>query len=247
MKQPLISIITPLYNSEKYIGRTIQSVLNQTYKNWEMIIIDDCSTDNSFSLVEQLTKKESRIKLYKNDKNSGAGVTRNNGISKANGKYIAFLDSDDQWLPEKLDVQVNFMEENKIDFSFTNYQQVDENGNSLKVINNNIKKVDYYDMLKSNWIGCLTVMYNTESLGKTYMHSIRKRQDYTLWLKLLQKTKYAYCVPKVLAIYTVRNESVSSNKLDLIKYNWRVLREIEGLSFLKSFYYLGNHIFNKIF
>lgn len=247
MKNNLVSIITPLYNSELYIERTIQSVLDQTYENWELLIIDDCSTDGGYLLVEELTKKDSRIKLFKNEKNSGAGITRNNGISKAKGKYIAFLDSDDQWLPEKLKVQVHFMEVNNIDFSFTNYQQIDENGSLLKVIDNNIEKVDYYDMLKSNWIGCLTVMYNAESLGKNYMHVIRKRQDYTLWLKLLKKTDYAYCLPEVLAIYTVRNESISSNKSDLIKYNWRVLREIEGLSFLKSIYYLCNQILRKIF
>ena len=242
----LVSIITPLYNSELYIDRTIQSLLKQTYKNWELFIIDDCSSDNGLQIAKYYSSRDSRINILQNNINMGAAVTRNNGIEASNGKYIAFLDSDDQWHPDKLSVQVQFMEQNKVGFTYTFYNHINEEGEEIYVGDNLPKKVDYESTMKNNKIGCLTAIYNVHMFGKTYMKDIRKRQDYTLWLQLLKKTEYAYCVPKVLATYTVREGSISSNKLSLIKYHWHIYRNIESQSLVKSLYYLSYYIFSRL-
>lgn len=246
MNEPIVSIITPLYNSELYIERTIESVLNQSYNNWELIIVDDCSTDNGLSIVGNYVKTDNRIKVLKNEQNSGAAISRNKAIELAQGKYIAFLDSDDQWDKYKLEKQVAFMEKRDIDFSFTYYNHIDEAGKEISKTVNLPSKVDYVSTMKSNKIGCLTAMYNQESLGKFFMKNIRKRQDYTLWLQLLKKTKYAYCLPEILATYTVRKGSISSNKWSLIKYHWHIYRHIEKQSFFKSVYYLSYYIFARL-
>lgn len=246
MNKPLVSIITPLYNSELYISRTIQSVLHQDYLHWELIIIDDCSVDKGLEIVRKIAEDEPRIRILTNEKNLGPALTRNKGIEEAKGKYIAFLDSDDQWHENKLLIQVQFMEESEIDFSFTYYNQINEEGRELSKIENLPSKVTYVSTMKSNKIGCLTAMYNQEKFGKLYMKNIRKRQDYTLWLQLLKKTKYAYCVPQILATYTVRKESVSSNKFSLVKYHWHIYRHIENQSFFTSLYYLSYYIISRI-
>lgn len=246
MKQSLISIITPLYNSELYIERTINSVLQQSFTNWELFIIDDCSTDNGLKIAQNHAFLDSRIKILINSKNSGAAVSRNKGIEAATGNYIAFLDSDDQWHKNKLKLQLEFMQKHKVNFTYSYYNHIDEDGKELSVTNNLPDKVDYNSTMKSNKIGCLTVVYNIDFFGKMYMEDIRKRQDYTLWLKLLKKTEYAYCVPKVLATYTVRKGSISSNKFSLVKYHWHIYRQIESQSFLKSLYYLSYYIFVRL-
>src|SRR5690625_1015445 len=219
---PLISVITPLYNAENFIERNIKSVQQQSFKNWEHIIVNDCSTDKGPEIVKKWAAQDKRIVFIENTENSGAGITRNKAIKAAKGRYIAFLDSDDQWYLEKLERQVAFMQKKKIDFSFSYYDQLDEFGNKIGVMNNIPEKVNYYSTLKNNKIGCLTVIYDAEKLGKVYMPLIRKRQDYALWLKILRKVDYAYCFPEALAAYTMRSDSVSSNKLSLIKYNWHV-------------------------
>lgn len=246
MEKPLVTIITPLYNAESFIERTIKSVQAQTFKDWEHIIVDDCSTDKGAEIVKKWMAEDSRIIFLKNEKNSGPAVTRNKAIEAAKGRYIAFLDSDDQWKDNKLEVQLRFMQEKEVPFSFTYYDQIDEQGGKIGVFNNIPPKVNYSTILKNNKIGCLTVIYDTEFFGKTFMPLIKKRQDYALWLKLLRRTEYAYCIPESLATYTVRTDSVSSNKFGLIKYNWRVYRNLEGYSVLKSTYYLGCIIINKL-
>ena len=233
-----VSIITPLYNSAPYIERTIQSVQKQSFFEWELIVIDDCSSDNGIQVVEEWARRDSRIKVLKNSVNSGAAISRNKGIEAAKGKYIAFLDSDDQWHKEKLEKQIGFMQEKNVGFTYSYYNHIDEEGKEISATTNLPEKVDYVSLMKSNKIGCLTAMYDTSFFGKVYMKNIRKRQDYTLWLQLLKKTKYAYCVPEVLATYTVRKGSVSSNKWSLIKYHWIIYRRIEKQSFIKSLYYL---------
>lgn len=244
--KPLISIITPLYNAESYIERAIKSVNRQTLGSWEHLIIDDCSTDNSYALVEKLALVDSRIKLLQNEKNSGAAVSRNRGIEAAKGRYIAFLDSDDQWLEKKLQVQLDFMKHKNINFSFSYYNRIDENGNPLGTMKNLPNKVDYHSTIKNNKIGCLTVMYDTNYFGKVYMKNIRKRQDFALWLELLRATEYAYCIPEILATYTIRPNSVSSNKLSLVKYHWNVYHNIEGHSAIKSLYYVLYYIYFRL-
>ena len=247
MNSNLISIITPLYNSERYIEETIKSLLSQTYKNWQMIIVDDCSDDNGIEIVKRYQEKDNRIKLIKLEKNGGGAVARNRAIEEAEGKYIAFLDSDDLWHPEKLEKQIKFMEENNYNFTFTKYQQMAENGEKLEKYIEVPQKLNYKQALLKNPIGCLTVIYNAEKLGKIYMPLIRKRQDYALWLKILKQEVIAYGLNENLAYYRLRSNSVSSNKIDLIKYQWKLYREREKLNILESLFYLGCVIFQKIF
>lgn len=247
MEKNLVSIITPLFNAAKYISGTIDSVLAQSYQNWELIIIDDCSTDNGLEIAKSYALQENRIKVLQNDSNIGSGASRNKGIEIAQGTFIAFLDSDDQWTENKLTEQIGFMEKNNIAFSFAYYQHIDESGRIIKKMDKFPAKVSYKDTLKSNKIGCLTAMYNVKTLGKIYMPSIRRRQDYALWLRILKKAKYGYCVSKVLGSYTIRKGSISSNKIKLIKYNWIVLRKLEQQPFIKSLYYISYHIGYKLY
>ena len=246
MIEPFISIITPLYNAEGFIERNIKSVQGQTYENWEHIIVNDCSTDKGAEIVKRWKENDPRIHFIENRENLGPAVTRNTAIKAAKGRFIAFLDSDDQWCPKKLEVQLKFMQEKNIPFSFTYYDQVDEKGKKVGTFKNIPDKVNYSSTLRNNKIGCLTVMYDTAYFGKAYMPLIKRRQDYALWLSLLRKVDYAYCLPEVLATYTLRTNSISSNKLKLIKYNWIVYRKIEGHSFIKSVFYLCSIIFNKL-
>ena len=242
----LVSIITPSYNSEKFISQTIESVINQTYKNWEMIIVDDVSPDDSNDIIEEYEKKDSRIKLIKLEKNSGPAVARNRAIEEAKGRYIAFLDADDLWMSEKLEKQIAFMDEKKCTLSYTSYGTMDEDGNDLDRIVSAKDSLNYIELLKSNRIGCLTAIYDTQMIGKVYMPLIKKRQDYGLWLKILKKTDVAYGMDEVLGKYRILKNSVSSNKIDLLKYNYALFREHEGFSVLKSLYYLGWNIYIKV-
>lgn len=238
----LVSIITPLHNSASFIHNTIISVINQTISEWELLVIDDCSTDNGASIVDSYMKSDVRIRLLKNEKNLGPALTRNRGIMEAKGRYIAFLDSDDTWLPQKLEIQLEFMKKRNVPFTFTYYEQIDEKGAFLRNMDYFPEKVDYRSTMMSNKIGCLTAIYDTQYFGKEYMVDIRNRQDYTLWLKLLKKVKYAYCVPEMLAQYRVRKGSISSNKWKLVKYHWKIYRHIEKQSFFNSLYYISNYI-----
>lgn len=243
----LVSIITPLYNSEAFIEETILSVINQTYSNWEMIIVDDNSKDNGVLLVKVYQERDSRIVLVPNQNSPGAAGSRNTAITLAKGRYIAFLDSDDLWMPEKLEIQIKFMQLNEHYFTYTFYEQISEEGNYLKSINNLPLKVSYKSSMMSNKIGCLTAVYDVKYFGKVYMENIVKRQDYTLWLKLLKKVKFAYCVPEILSRYRITKGSISSNKFKLIKYHWYIYRKIEKQTLVRSLYYLSNYIFIRIF
>lgn len=243
-----VSIITPSYNSEQFVTRAIQSVMEQTYENWEMIIVDDCSADNSAAIVTRLAEKDARLRFHRNGRNQGPAVARNFAIGEAKGKYIAFLDADDQWKPHKLEEQIRFMLDNDVAFAYTDYSTVSEDGTLLKFRNKPPEKISYHTLLKSNYIGCLTAMYDVEKLGKIFMPDLKKRQDYGLWLSILKKIPYAYRAgSEPLAVYTARSKSVSSNKLKLIGYNWRLFYTIERMSLAKSIYYLTWNIANKIF
>ncbi|ARV13821.1 glycosyltransferase family 2 protein [Polaribacter sp. SA4-12] len=242
----LVSIITPNYNSEKFISETINSVLNQTYKNWEMIIVDDVSTDKSIDIITFFCKQDSRIQLHQLSDNSGAAIARNKAISLAKGTFIAFLDSDDLWLPKKLEFQLDFMLKNNYSLSYTSYEIINEEGNST---NKTIKckdKLDYNRMLYSNEIGCLTAMYNKDVLGKIFMPKIRKRQDYGLWLKVLKSEKYAFGLATVLAQYRDRSQSISNNKVEMLKWNWNLYKNVENLSYFRATYYTLCNVINKL-
>lgn len=242
---PLVSIITPSYNAEKYLARTIESVLGQTFQDWEMIIVDDQSPDNANQLIEQYCQQDSRIKLLHLEKNSGAAVARNTAIKAAQGRYIAFLDSDDQWLPMKLEKQIFFMQKRNLAFSYTAYEKLNELGGFAGKVSVP-EKVGYTDILKTNHIGCLTAIYDTKQLGKVYMPLIRKRQDLGLWLKILKHTPYAYGLNEVLAQYQLRSDSISANKRVAAQYTWRLYREVEKLNLAKAMYYFSHNAVNGV-
>lgn len=234
----LVSIIMPTYNCASFIEESIISVIKQTYTNWELIIIDDFSIDNTTEVVNKYVKSDNRIKYLKLDVNSGAAIARNTGMEIAKGKYIAFLDSDDLWMEKKLEKQISFMEENKYNFTCTKYRQIDEYGKENGVIIKVKKKVDYNGVLLSCPIGNSTVIYNVKELGKFQVPNIRKRNDDALWLQILKKEKYAYGLDEVLMEYRVRGNSISSNKFDLIKYHWYLYREIENISIIRSVWHI---------
>lgn len=243
----LVSIITPTYNCGKFIEETIKSVQDQTYTDWEMIIVDDCSTDNTKKVVEAIAATESRIRYYCLDINSGAAVARTEAMKLAKGNYMAFLDSDDLWTADKLCVQLNYMKENNINFSATYYEQITESGDKLGKIVKAPKKTDYNRLLLDCPIGNSTVIYNVDAMGKFEVPNIRKRNDDALWLTMLKKEKYIYGIPQVLMQYRVRKNSISSNKFSLIKYHWYLYREIEHLNVFRSALHVGVWCFMKVF
>ncbi|WP_411359015.1 glycosyltransferase family 2 protein [Pseudidiomarina salilacus] len=218
---PLVSIIMPVFNVEDFVAESIRTVLHQTYSNWELIIIDDHSTDASLGVVTSFSADD-RIKIFTNEKNLGGAGARNRGINAASGKYIAFLDSDDLWLPTKLERQIAFMEKHKISFSYTGYQSMTESGDFISAIEVP-EFVDFKRLCSHNYIPCLTAIYNAEKLGKVLMPAIRKRQDYALWLRIIGQCKVGFGVTEQLAYYRIRQGSLSRNKLDNIKYYYAVL------------------------
>ncbi len=222
----LVSIIMPSFNTANFIGKTIESVLNQTYKHWELLIIDDCSTDNTDEVM--LKYRDERIIYKKNKKNLGAAISRNKALEKARGKWIAFLDSDDLWYPTKLEEQINFMKENKYFFSYTNYEEIDENGikNGVKVLGP--KKITRRKMYCYCWPGCLTVMYDAKKIGKIQIADIKKNNDYAMWLKVIKKEN-CYHYDKVLAQYRKRSGSISNHGyLKLIKWHYKLFKVADG-------------------
>ena len=240
-----VTIIMPSYDSEKFIIESVESVLAQTYSNWELIIVDDCSPDDSNKIITKYVDSDCRIKLIKLQKNSGPAIARNMAIETANGRYIAFLDSDDVWLPNKLETQINFMHDNDLAFTYSSYGLVGEDNEHLGVFITK-DKISYFDMLKTCSVGCLTAIYDTEKIGKQYMPLILKRQDYGLWLKILKLIGETKGILEPLATYRIRKNSVSSNKVKAAKYQWKIYREIEKLSFLKSLYYFAFYAYNGI-
>ena len=232
----LVSVIMPSYNCGDRIHKSIDSVINQNHRNWELIIVDDKSTDNTFEVISNYTSQYDNIIILELEKNSGAAVARTKGIEIAKGRYIAFLDSDDFWVEDKLEKQISFMELNNYDFTSTAYELFDEYGESLKTIKLPPKKVDYNKMIDLSCpIGNLTVMYNQDNLGKFVVPDIRKRNDLALWLQILKKTEACYGMDDVLAGYTIgRSGSLSKNKLELAKYHWDLYYNIEKLGIVKS-------------
>lgn len=243
---PLISIITPAYHSEEFIADTIESVLAQTYPNWELIIVDDCSQDQTVDIVKSYAKKDARIKLYTLNENRGPAITRNTAIQHANGRYLAFLDSDDQWLPEKLEKQLRFMQDHQIAFSFTAYHVIEQDGTATGTISEVPDRAVYTDLLKNNVVGCLTVMLDRAIIGDVEMVNIRSRQDYALWLDITRRGFPAYGMSEPLAKYRTVANSLSSNKVKMAKQNWRVYREIEKLNLVKSMWYFMHFVYFKV-
>ncbi len=247
MIKELVSIITPTYNCARFIAETIESVQAQTYSTWEMIIVDDCSTDNTAEIVSKYAESDPRVKYHCLDLNSGAAVARTTAMMLAEGQYMAFCDSDDLWMPDKLEKQLDFMNKNDYAFSATAYEQIDEEGNALNRVIKTVKKTDYNRLLLDCPVGNSTVMYNVEKMGKFEVPNIRKRNDDALWLTMLKKEKYIWGMNDVLMKYRIRKNSISSNKLKVIKYHWILYREIEHLSVLRSAFHVCYWCFLKVF
>ncbi len=238
----LVSIIMPSYNTARFLGETIDSVIAQTYTNWELIIVDDCSADNTDEIVGKYLVDE-RVRYIKNEKNSGAAVSRNRALREAKGKWIAFLDSDDLWEPNKLEQQITFMEENGYHFSYTNYIEIDEaskpNGRSVT----GPRRITKHGMYNYCWPGCLTVMYDAETVGLVQIEDIKKNNDYAMWLKVCKKAD-CYLLAKVLARYRKRSGSISNHGYaKLIKWHYKLYREAEKLNPVSSLFNTGRNLF----
>ena len=246
MNEPLVSIITPVYNAERFLSDTIKSVQNQTYKNWEILLIDDCSKDNSAQIIKEFQKYDNRIKYIKLKKNSGASVSRNEGIRNAKGRFIAFVDSDDIWKPEKLEIQIKYMLKENLGFTFTSYRYMKENGVKTNKVAKAPFKINYNGLLKNTIIGCSTVVIDKDIIGEFEMPLVRRGQDTAAWLQILRKEKYAYGIQMDLVNYRLVGNSLSSNKIKALKRTWNTYRNVERLNIFKCSYVFCFYIYNAI-
>ena len=246
MEKDLVSIIMPSYNTANYISESINSVINQTYKNWELIIVDDCSTDNTDEIVSKFLN-DGRIKYLKNEKNNGAAISRNRALREAKGKWIAFLDSDDLWVSEKLESQINFMKKNNYSFTYSYYQEINEQGKNLGIEIQGPKRITKFEMYNYCWIGCLTVIYNAKKIGLVQIENIKKNNDYAMWLKVIKKSS-CYLYPYSLAFYRKRNGSISRQSyIKLIKWHYKLFREADSQNIFNSLIFtIRNLIFGAI-
>lgn len=219
----LVSIIMPSYNTGAFIKKTIQSVVNQSYKNWELIIVDDCSTDNTDESVLPFLN-DRRIRYIKNEKNSGAAVSRNRALKEAKGKWIAFLDSDDLWAPEKLEKQIRYMETHNYAFTYTDYM-IQLNGKWLPYVYTGPNVVSRRKMYNYCYFSTITVMYNREKIGLIQIENLRKNNDYAMWLQAIEKSN-CYRLPECMSFYIKHDGSVSSgNKIKLIKWHYILYKD----------------------
>ncbi|HGG04149.1 MAG TPA: glycosyltransferase family 2 protein [Aliiroseovarius sp.] len=243
---PLVTIITPAYDAERFIAEAISSVQAQTIENWEQIIVDDGSSDLTSQIAKDFAATDARIKIVRLPRNSGAAVARNHAIRLARGRFIAFLDSDDLWHPEKLERQIAYMHDQDAALCFAAYDIIGETNRKIG-LKRVPSKVQYHDLLKRNRIGCLTVLYDTQKLGKIDMPLIRKRQDLGLWLKILKRVDHAHGIKDVLATYRQHKNSLSANKLSAASYTWRLYRKIEKLAFPVALFFFAHYAFNGVF
>ncbi len=246
----MISIVTATFNSASFIEDTYQSILNQTYTDWEWIVTDDCSTDNTWQILLGFSKIDSRVKVFRNKINMGAAFSRNHCFNHIKGNYVAFIDSDDVWCDDKLTIQIEYMVDAGRVFSFTAYELIDENGYSLgkTVDSTNQGEFNYYDMLaKRATLGCSTVMLNSSIIASNRMPDIRTGQDYAFWLQILKSGYTASLIPKVLTRYRVHNGSISRNKFRKAMRQWEIYRSIELLNVPQSFYYFLLYAIRAIF
>ena len=263
----LVSIVMPAFNCKDFIAESVVSVLAQTYQNWELIIVDDCSNDETAEIAIQYTLQDERIRFFMMDRNSGPSLVRNKAIEQSRGQYIAFLDSDDLWKPEKLETQIEMMRDRKALFCFSSYEPFYEDGLILSVVCAP-QTVDYGRMLLGSVIGCLTVVYDASEIGKRYFSEksdeiagtiysrvIRKlgHEDYILWLNILKDCDAnlypgwsVIGIKKSLAFYRLRNNSLSASKLKVALYQWVIYRRCEKIGMLKSIFYFGNYIIRGI-
>lgn len=239
----LVTIITPNWNCAKYVTETIRSVQAQTYRNWEMIIVDDCSTDGSEEVIAPLLAEDSRIRLLKNPKNSGAAVSRNYALREARGRWIAYLDSDDLWVPKKLEKQLEFMVNKGCSFSYTEYKEIDNDSRETGVLISGPRKASRWSIFAFCWAGCLTVMYDREKIGLIQIEDIKKNNDYAMWLKVCRKADL-YLLKEPLALYRRgRIGSISTHGYTtMIKWHYRLWHEAEGMNPVASLFWTGMNL-----
>lgn len=239
-----VSIITPVYNAERFLKETAGSVISQSYQDWEWILVNDCSSDKSWEVMQELAEKDRRIKIFSNKENLKSGKTRNFAIEQATGRFIAFLDADDKWHPEKLAIQIPFMIDNGYHFTHTSYGYLDEQGNNIKSTFRVSKEVDYKHLLKRTEISCLTAIYDAEKIGKFYMSEHARKQDYALWLTILKSGVKSYGIDKELAYYRQVKGSATNKKHKLILKHISFLKDTQDFNTLQSLYFTMHWMVN---
>ncbi|WNN42968.1 glycosyltransferase family 2 protein [Winslowiella toletana] len=248
---PKVSIITATYNSAEFIEALFVCLLNQTYKNWEWLITDDCSKDNTWALLEKIAAQDARVCIKKNIINQGAAVSRNESLSRATGEYLAFVDSDDLWHPEKLSKQISFMLENQYNFTFTAYRLINEQGIVLNKeidLRNKRTSFSYSDMLcKRATLGCSTVVVQKDIISDMTMPLLRTGQDYAFWLKILKQQKTAHLLQECLTDYRIVQNSISRNKFKKAARQWQIYRDVEKLNFVETVYSFINYAYRAVF
>ena len=239
----LVSVIMPMYNAERFIKYAITSVISQSYTNWELLIIDDCSKDNSAKIVKEYTGIDNRIYYLKTETSSGSPcIPRNIGIQKSRGRYIAFLDSDDVWLPNKLEKQLPLFNDECTAIVFSNYEKINEDGerhNRYVIVP---VEATYKQLLKGNVIGCVTAIFDTEKVGKLFFENVG-HEDYVFWLAILKQGFVAKSVDAVTALYRIRAQSVSSNKWKAFKWQWNIYVNVERTGYVKAAYYFCHYAY----
>lgn len=246
-KQELVSIIMPSFKCSRFIGESIESVKAQTYYNWELIVVDDCSEDGTFEIVQELQKQDDRISLLRNAANSGAAVSRNAALRQAKGRWIAFLDSDDLWMPDKLEKQIKFMTENGYAFSYHEYIEIDEADRPLGVQVSGKKKVNKFDMFSCCWPGCLSVMYDTSVVGQIQIADIKKNNDTAMWLKVVRKAD-CFLLPEVLGMYRRRANSITPKPVwERIWAHYPLFRVAEGKGPLMASFWVIMNVFGNAY
>lgn len=245
-QQPLVSIITPAYNAERFIQDTIQSVIDQSYKNWEHLIVIDCnSKDSTEQIVRHFAEQDSRIQCITSPNAKGAAANRNIALSQARGEYVAFIDADDLWTPDKLEKQITFMNEHQIDFSFTGFQRINENKTQTGHTHQVPEKVTYNDLLHNNTIACLTAVFRRKPFADIRFQE-HGWEDMSFWLQILKRIRFAHGLNQPLALYRIVKGSRSNNKIFAAKLRWQTYRIVERLSLLKSLYLFGVYFLTSI-
>ena len=247
MNNPLVSVIMPAYNAEAFIAESIVSVQQQTYENWELLIIDDASKDRTLEVIEKFRNKDKRVQLHRLPTNQGAGFARNIGIKASKGDFISFLDADDLWQPEKLQKQLDFMQEQQVQVCYSSYELIDEAGQPLNKTVKALQRLPFKKLLRANYVGNLTGIYNAKKLGKIYCPLIRKRQDWGLWLLAVREARGAKGIREALAKYRVRENSISRNKWEMLGYNYKVYRKVLEFSALKSCFWMLLFLWEQFF
>ena len=244
--QPLVSVIVPCYNMEKFIAYTIESVQRQSYPHWELLIVDDASTDRTADIIKDHQKQDNRIHFFVKPNHSGIADTRNQCLKMAKGRFLAFLDSDDVWHPEKLEQQLRFMMEQKIGFSYSSYDCIDEQGLPLEKLVKSAGTLDYNAYMHNTIIGCSTVMIDTTIIDNVFVPNFRTSEDTAMWLNILKKGFLAYAIEQPLTSYRIRQHSASSNKLKASSDLWRVYRQQEKLSLFKALGCFFSYAYNAV-